>query len=318
VTFLDEKVQSRGFGRDGWRETPLAFLLLQAKDGSVDQLPALHMDLDFMDRRGSVVLPVESQVTLLDARPERVAARSLTNAEITQILDDREASTGRITLEIKATGRGLVPDLPTLLRTNFTGLHLEEFSDPGLAVTKIDTEGDEVMPVSERNWLLKFRVDDDARASLAFHFPEALDGGAQTIFKRYADADLVEVKPELALTGLSLRPRPWWHWLVLGLGALVIATGIAIWWARHRWTASTEQSPLYTLPEPVTPFTVISLLRRMQMDGSLRWAETNRTELEQTIQRLERHFFDRARNGDPEPDLAGIGRRWVELSGNGA
>ena len=118
ITFLDEKVQSRGYGRAGWRETPLAYILLQAKDGSVDQIPAMHMDLDFVDMRGAVVLPVESQITLLDARPDRVASRSLTNAEITQILDDRELNAGRLALEIKATAKGLIPELSVLLKTN--------------------------------------------------------------------------------------------------------------------------------------------------------------------------------------------------------
>ncbi|PYV16259.1 MAG: hypothetical protein DMG07_08170, partial [Acidobacteria bacterium] len=132
ITFLDEKVQSRGCGRPGWRETPLAYLLLAAKDGSVDQIPALYMDLDFVDSRGPVVLPVESQITLIDARPERVAPRPVAGLEVTQILDDREIAAGRITLEVKATGRGLVPDLSTFLRTGFDGLRAEEIKDQGL------------------------------------------------------------------------------------------------------------------------------------------------------------------------------------------
>jgi len=94
LTFLDERVQSRGCGRPDWRETPLAYLLLAAKDGSVDQIPALYMDLDFVDSRGPVVLPVESQITLIDARPERVAPRPVAGLEVTQILDDREIAAG--------------------------------------------------------------------------------------------------------------------------------------------------------------------------------------------------------------------------------
>ena len=98
VTFLDEKVKARGYGRTGWRETPLAYLLLQAKDGSVDQMPAFHMDLDFMDSRGQVVLPVQSQVTLLDARPDRVAVRPADKLEVTQILDYRDLVQGMVAL----------------------------------------------------------------------------------------------------------------------------------------------------------------------------------------------------------------------------
>ena len=55
VTFHDDKVQPRGYGRPGWRETPYAYLLLKAKDGAVDRLPALQLDLDFFDKRDQVV-----------------------------------------------------------------------------------------------------------------------------------------------------------------------------------------------------------------------------------------------------------------------
>jgi len=316
ITFLDEKVQSRGAGRAGWRETPLAYFLLQAKDGSVDQIPALHMDLDFTDSRGAVVLPVESQITLLDARPERVASRPLTNTEITQILDDREIGQGLLTLEIKATSKGLEPEMNALLKTNFTDLRVEEATDHGLTISQIDTEGEDVTPVSERNWLLKLRLANDAPASLAFQFPEPLIPGAKTVYKRYADADLVEVKSDLALAGVVLRPRPWWHWLALGT-ALLAAIGGIVWWSRRHQPAFAQDKPLYILPEPATPFTVIALLRRMHGDTSLRWSDADRADLAQNIQRLENHFFARERNGHPEPDLTGTGRRWVELAGNG-
>ena len=316
ITFLDEKVQSRGYGRLGWRETPLAYLLLQAKDGSADQVPALHMDLDFTDQRGQVVLPVESRITLLDARPDSVPARPVANLEITQVLDDREIDKGLLALEIKASAKGLIPELPELLRTNFTDLRVEEVSDHGLAVTQIDTEGDDLAPATERDWLIKLRVVDDAPAALAFHFPEAAVAAAKMIFKRYADADLVEVQPKLALAGLKVRARPVWHWLVLAAVVLTAAGGVA-GWLRQRTPALAQAVARYNLPEPLTPFAVISVLRRMHTDAELRWSEANRTELAQTIQRLETHFFGRERNADPEPDLTGIGRRWVELAGNG-
>jgi tetratricopeptide (TPR) repeat protein len=315
VTFLDEKVESRGYGRPGWRETPLAFLLLKAKDGAVDRLPALRMDLDFMDARGQVVLPVESQITLIDARPERIEPRPVADLEITQILDDREASAGLLTLEIKATGKGLVPALPELLRTNSAGMQVEEFTDHGLAIAKIDTEGDHISPVSEQNWLMKLRVRDTAD-SLMFKFPESLRSDAKVVYNRYADADLVEVEPSIALAGLNLRPRPVWHWFVWGGIALALAGG-AVWWLRRHQPVMTSEVSAYRVPETVTPFNLIGLLRRMHADESLRWSATHKTELTQTIQELEQRFFDRRHNGDPDPDLADIGHRWVRLTSNG-
>ena len=316
VTFLDDKVKSRGLERTGWRETPLAYLLLKAKDGSVDQIPTFRMDLDFMDSRGQVVLPVESQVTLIDARPDKTAARPVNDLEVTQILDDRELAQGKVSLEIKATGHGLVPDLASLLRTNFSDLRVEELSDPGLAISRIDTEVDDLAPVSERNWVIKLAVTDDAPASLSFKFPEPTSANVKTTYKRYADADLVEVQPMLALAGFSLRPRPWWHWLVMAGVAGVVIAGGAIWLRKQR-PGGVSEKPRYTLPEPATVFSLIALLRRMEADRSLSWKETDRAELDESIRRLEAHYFSRQRNGHTDPDLTSIGRHWVDLASNG-
>jgi hypothetical protein len=316
VTYLDDKVQSRGYGRLGWRETPLAYVLLQAKDASADQIPTLNMDLDFMDSRGQVVLPVESQPILVDARPASVPARPINELEITQVLDDREMGEGRLTLEIKATGKGLVAELPELVKTNFTGLRIEEVTDRGTVINQVDAEGDQVLPMSERNWMFKFRVADDAPASLSFHFPEVVADGAKTVFKRYVDADLVEVDRKYALAGLNIRPRPWWHWAILAVAVIGAGAGLTWWLKRHKPVAA-QKKALYALPEPTTPFTVIGLLRQMQADASLRWTEAEKMELAESLKTLESHFFARERNGHPAPDLAGIGRRWVELAGNG-
>jgi hypothetical protein len=221
-----------------------------------------------------------------------------------------------LTLEIKASAKGLLPALPELLRTNFTGLQVEETTDHGLAIARIDTEGDDVSAVSERDWLLKLRVPEKAPASLVFHFPEAMLKGDKMIYKRYADADLVEVKPEVALSGLALRPRPIWPWFAAGT-LLIVLAGAGVWIARSRKPVAEDVASRYNLPEPVTPFMVIGLLRRMHGDGSLKWGETNRVELKQTIQQLENYFFARERNGDPEPDLAAIGRRWIAQTRDG-
>jgi hypothetical protein len=316
ITFLDEKVESRGYGRSGWRETPLAYLLLQAKDGSVDRLPALQMDLDFTDSRGPAVLPVESQVTLIDARPERTGPRPVTDLEVTQILDDRDSVTGALTLEIKAVGKGLVPELAELIRTNFTGLFVDEVSDQGLAIAQIDTDGENLASKSERNWLLKLRVPEDAPASLAFRFPEAAREDVKLLYKRYADADLAEVEPRLALAGLTLRPKPIWHWM-LALAGLITACVGAWWWTRQHQPAPPTSNATYNLPGQITPFSVIGLLQRMASDTSLRWSEPDREELHRAVLNLERHFFNRGTDEEPAPDLITIGHDWIDRANQG-
>jgi len=314
ITFLDEKTESRGCGREGWRETPLAYLLLQAKDGAVDQLPPFQMDLDFMDGAGPVVLPVQSTATLLDARPERGEPRPVHSLELTQVLDDRELADGSLTLEIKAAGKGLVPDLNDLVRTEFAGFELNDIDDLGVTVMQVDTEGDPLAAVTERNWLVRLSTAND-NVLPRFQFPRPVRDDVTAVYKRYSDADLVEVEPELALTGLALRPRPWWHWFAVGLPA-VVAIGGTVWWLRRRKTPDAMIQQAYTLPEHATPFALISLLRSMSEDASLQWSEPNRSDLLRTIGNLECHYFARESNGDPEPDLHALGRRWVDLAAN--
>jgi hypothetical protein len=312
ITFHDEKVQARGYGRANWRETPYAYLLMKAKDGSVDRIPPLQLDLDFLDKRGQVVLPVASQVQLIDARSAEAASRPVKNIEVSQILDDRDLAKGNLTLEIKATGRGLLPDLKEMLDLAIPGFKVSKVDDRGLSIAKLDAEGEDVTPISERNWLVALGVDPSSGKSATFRFPKANTTGVGFNYKRYADADLVEVKPELALTGLSLHPRTVWTWISLGAALAVLAVVSLWWWRKERLASPVERAPVYVVPGHITPFTVISLLRRIHSDGKLALDDGQRKELESAISGLQEYFFDRpaqTRNG--QPDLEQIAKRWV-------
>jgi hypothetical protein len=313
ITFADDKVQSRGYGRPGWRETPLAYLLLRAKDGAVDRLPSLHLDLDFFDRRGQVVLPIESPVVLLDARPPTAPVRPVTKLAVTQVLDDRELAAGRLTLDLKATGRGLVPDLKDLLDLNLAGFRLAKTNDSGVTVTKLDTEADDLAGLSERTWLLELVPAEGRRGHppAVFHFPAARSQEVALAYKRYADADLVEVKPEVALAGIRLKPD--WTWLWLTLALLGAATGGFIVWRRRQARATVEpRQPRYLVPSPATPFNVLNLLRQMHRDEHLPLSADRRAELTRAIGELEQGYFAPPTNGKPDRDLAAFARAWVE------
>jgi len=313
ITFLDEKTRSRGCGREGWRETPLAYLLLQAKDGAVDQLPPFQMDLDFADTAGPVVLSVQSTAILLDARGLEGAPRPVHSLEVVQVLDDRELAVGKLILEVKASGKGLVPGLEDLLQTGSIGFQVEEREDLGLTVMQVDTEGDQVAALTERNWVLRLKVPE-GESTPQFRFPRLNREDATVSYKRYVDADLVAVEPELALAGLALRPRRWWTWVVPGM-VLALIIGGGFWWYRRREPASMVARPVYAIPDRMTPFAVINLLRAMSGDVGLKWSEPERLELHRTLGTLERHYFARQQNGDPEPDLPAISRRWADRAG---
>ena len=100
-----------------------------------------------------------------------------------------------------------------------------------------------------------------------------------------------------------------------GIGIVIVGGGII--WLRKQKPTHASVRPRYTLPEPATAFSLISLLRQMEADQSLSWKDSDRAELDESIRRLEAHYFSRQRNGHTEPDLANIGRHWVDLASNG-
>jgi hypothetical protein len=310
ITFHDDKVEPRGYGRQGWRETPIAYVLAQTKDASVDRVPAIQLDLDFLDRRGKVVLPVESQVVLLDARPDMPPARPLTDLSITQTLDDRELAKGKLTLEIKATGKGIIPELSEVFDVSVAGFVTNKITDHGLTIAKLDAEGDTLAPVAERNWLIELVQDAKAGVAKAFGFPRPKLETKELAFKRYADADIVDVKESVALAGVPLRPPNYWNWVLWGILFIVCGVGLFFLLRQPKSQAATVVTP-YALPAHVTPFTVLSLLRRMEQDGQLGLPSTRRGELTLAIQELERRFFGPGAETNGQADLERIAREWV-------
>jgi hypothetical protein len=311
VTFHDEKVQSRGYGRDGWRETPLAYLLLKARDASADRLPPIRVDIDFMDRFGPVVLPVESPVLLVDARPANLPSRPTSSLEVTSVLDDRTLNEKKISLEVKATGRGVIPEFRELFDFTPAGFKIEEFNDSGAAIQRLDSEGDELAGVCERNWTIKLRAESSgAIPSNEFQFPKPKDQTIKTTFKRYQDADLIDVPANLALAGFPLRSSGLWRWGLLGIP--VVGIGLFAFAKSRRKASGKTAEKAYALPSPLNPFTALQLLRSIHADAKLNLSSDQRAELAKAIAAIETHFFSPGKNGNAEPDLASIGTEWIK------
>jgi hypothetical protein len=320
ITFHDEKVEPRGYGRPDWRETPLAYILLRAKDPRTDRIPPVQMTLEFTDKRGQVNLPIESNIVLIDARPDDTPPRPLDQLKVTQILDARDANKGKLTLEIKAAGNGLLPELKELLDPEIPGLKIEKINEQPAVITKLDTEGDKVAAASERPWMINYAIDERAAGSPTFRFP-ALRLTGDATYKRYADADLEDVKPQLALAGVRLRPTKWWKWpaaIAAALVVLIAAAWLTLRAAKKR--RATRKPPTYTMPHTITPFTVMDLLRRIHGDQAIGLSTPLREQLLTDIKTIEQEYFarreatsegngngDRATTANPS-DLA---QRWL-------
>lgn len=306
VTFQSEDVNSRATEEYGWRVTPYAYVLLEARGPEIDTIPPLRLDLDFLDTSGYVVLPIESPPMPIDAAV-RDEPRPYEKLEVTQTLDERQADEGVLLLEIKGVAQGLVPDLDTLLDIGSDGFEVAEVEDQGLSIARFDPEAEGNVIVSERSWLVTMKADDvEAGIPRTFHFASLnLDDG-EAVYQRYNDADLAEVGPVIDLEERYGERTYGWAWYAVPLGVLALLIA-AVFVLRPR--APTQADDRFTLPDQLTPFTVLGLLREIERANGL--PAPQQQELVATIGRLETHYF--VGPDGPDPDLRDIAERWVRV-----
>lgn len=307
VTFNHPDAHSRSAEEYGWRVTPYAYLLLKPLGPEVDRIPPLRLDLDFLDTTGYAVIPVESAPVPIDARAEAGEPRPFEQLAITQTLDERQARNGKLLLEVKATARGLVPDLAALLDVAPAGFRVAAIDDPGVSITEFDKEGAEVRAVSDRTWMLSLVGREDLeQLPESFAFGTARVPEAALEYQRFVDADLAKAGPVIELEHAYGRKRRAWELpLAIGAAALLLGLGYVAW--RRRRGPARGPGARFKIPEPVTAFTVIGLLRDIEQRNGL---DARRSaELESDIARIERAYFQEAPS---EPaDLAAIAERWV-------
>jgi hypothetical protein len=309
-TFQTDKVHSRATQEYGWRFTPYAYLLLKPRGPQVDKIPPLHMDLDFLDTSGYVILPVESPAVPIDAASDRGEPRPVKNLQITQILDERQANQGKLGLEIKATGVGLVGPLDDTLHLAPTGFEVAQVDDQGVSVAKFDEDGEGNAVISERTWLVSLRAKPDlVSAPRSFRFADPAGETTEMTYQRYQDADLAAAEKEVVLEHEYRGRGKAWLW-VMGITATVLVVLILVALVlvlRRRPRAAAGMH----LPENLTPFSVTVLLRRIRQAGSLSPADSEA--LDRDIENLEHRFFAEG-NGNGEIDLRTLAEDWARRS----
>jgi hypothetical protein len=292
----------------GWRVTPYCYFLLKAKGPQTDALPALKLNLDFIDTSGYAVLPIESARRPIDAA-STAKARPASKIEVQQILDERKAPEGILGLEIKATGHGLVPALDTLLDLKPADFEIAAIEDTGVRVSQMDAGEDSLEavpgPISERLWNVSLRAKSDLPAPAThFAFAEAKDEGIKTTYFRYADADLQAVPQELQLGVKYGKPQSPWRWLWL---VLIVPIGYFLFRPKRAVGPAEEAAP-FAVPAEITPLSVIGLLERIKRAGKL--SSSDKQELESTLATMQRHYYG-THARETTPDLAELARLWV-------
>ena len=307
VTFNHPEAHSIALPEYGWRKTPYAYLLLKARGPEVDKIPPVKLDLDFLDTSGYAIIPVESATLPIDAKSSQPEARPNQKLQIVQTLDERQAGEGKLILEIKGTALGLVPELEELVDVKPKDFDVVEIDDQGLSISQFDREADDPTVVSERLWMVTLAAREDLTTPpKTFTFPAAVLTEAEMTHQRFVDADLVTAEATVDLERRYSNPDYTWVWaLPLVICGLIVVAVVLI--RSNRSQDTIESHGPFRVPDEVTPFTVLSLLKKIEHNNGLN--DAKRDELVASINRLERHFFISPE--DNEPNLEQIANDWV-------
>jgi hypothetical protein len=251
----------------------------------------------------------------IDATATRVEPRPLRGLQVMQTLDERQADKGKLILEIKATGRGLIGHLSETLDIAPEGFDVAQVNDQGLSIAKFDEDGEANAIVSERIWLVELRAKPGlAVAPRTFRFGAARVDGAEMAYHRYQDADLVAVGQEVSLEHDYKGRGAAWVWVAGAAGAALVVIGLlmVIRLLRRR----PHKAPGPSLPDRLTPFTVAALLHRIRQAGAL--TPEDGATLDREIAALEQRFFAAGTDhSDGDVHLRTVAETWVRRGSAG-
>ena len=319
-------MKSRPTARPGWEETTLAYILVRAKDASVDKIPPVQMELRFIDLSGPVTIPATSAETLLKVASGKPTPRPADKVEVTQTLDTRSfAINGSLSLEVAATASGLVPELDDLLDlaplAAVAKVRQVTAIDP-LMVKELNTWGEKVAPRTERRWSIT--VDGDAiRAAdkaTDVPFPTVKAANTTTVWRTYQDIDPVVLSKASVLLdrvkvaqGAGYVPpvaEDYSTYLYIGLAAV---TAFVVWLTlRKRDTGPRppRARDVFKLPATIDGFAVVALLRKLGTSPLVKFTAAQNTELQQDIERVQTGCFGGTTTLSPA-DLKTIAEKWL-------
>ena len=330
ITFSAPEVKPRPTAQAGWEETVLAYILVRAKDASVDKIPPVEMDLKFVDLSGPVTIPAESAETVIKVGSDNVPPRPAQKIEITQTLDTRQLTiNGALSLEVKATAAGLVPELEQLLdlgalksRIAVKNINPHE----GLQVKEINTWGEQVEPRSERLWTVSLDGDPirAADSPTEFTFPPTKSKDTAVVYQTYDDMNLATLaKPSTSIgrsqtigaaVARSKRNLPF----IIGCCvALIVLAGAVIAFIKRRKSAGEQAvnaGDVFKMPADLDGFAIVALLRRLRASPLVALAEPQKAELQQDLQRVQQTCFDTKSNTMSETELRSVAEKWLRLA----
>jgi hypothetical protein len=234
--------------------------------------------------------------------------------KIRQLLDDRQLAEGVLRLEVSATALGIVPELDQLLASageRWPGFAVKQVSAGELSIASLQSD-ERVEPLTERRWLVELTPAAANAPPAEFEFSPPGDPAYTMAYQRYDDVDIVDAAASTSLHWPALAASRRWLWPAISLAVLTVVVIIGVAVARRR-TSTKPAVAAYRLPEQVTPFSAITMLRRMRDDATLPLSASERAHLGETLAELDEQFFVRGADGD-SADLEPICRRWLSLA----
>jgi hypothetical protein len=322
-------------GQGGWIEKPLAYVIVTPKDSSVDRLPQITMEMQFGDGGGYVNVVASSNTPSIAVGPA-FAARPCLDLRVTQIIDARDAVAGApgrpVRLEVTARGRGSVPDLDELLagldsalpgytigadRTESRPTAIWSDADVNAASTRRpgqiadypepDHDG-LVRPVVERSWVITYSPNRQSNSAW-FRLPQLVsDVHAALDSKYYAELDIAPVRGDSLNLGIAKRNT---YLYIAGSAGILIALTLLVACIRRRRRVPASAPALLTMPERVTPLSVVTTLRRWQQQSADRFSRADQEKLAVEIQTLERAYFGPGAETPTPPELGSILSHWT-------
>jgi hypothetical protein len=313
VTFPDASVRAIDLPREGWQETPMAYVVLRAKEAAVDRIPSIQLDMDFSDTSGQVILPVRSQVQPIDAKDAVAGPRPCPDLALTFTMDEREwAREGRVVIEVAAKGRGVIPAHAQLFDFAQDGFDVE-VTDNGLSITEFVSDGTAKQAHADRNWQFTYKRKKDLRADAVLKFPAVKSGitAASVEYQHYQDADLIKLTAQQAAAGVPLKTavNTGLHTAMLVLVLAAAAAGVFLL-RRSRRRQPQAAAAALALPAHITPFSVVAFLRRVERESNGRLDESARHSLKTQIEEIESAFFKGSAAPAGAPDLEAVARKW--------
>jgi hypothetical protein len=326
ITFAAPDVKSRPTSRPGWEETPLAYVLVRAKDASVDKIPPVQMELRFIDLSGPVTIPATSAETLLKVAGGKAAPRPADKVEVTQTLDTRQfAINGSLSLEVSATASGLVPELDDLLDlaplAALAKVRQVTVIDP-LMVKELNTWGEKVAPRTERRWSIALDGDAIRAADKASDvpFPTVKAANTTTVWRTYQDIDpIVLSKASVLLDRVKVAQGAGYvppavvdlsAYLYAGIAAVVASIAWLIFRKRDTGPRPPRARDVFKLPAAIDGFSVVALLRKLGSSPLVKFTAAQQAELQQDIERVQTGCFGGTATLSPA-DLKSLAEKWL-------